>query len=804
MKIKTKLFLNVAMVAGISITISATSYVGMTFIKDKLSFLTEKSTPFQIKTLELQRSSQAAAADLVKVSVAKSKAELAGYKSDFAGSLEAVKKVQDSLEGMSSEKYSVYSDLQESYDSLTDTVSKSISSNEEASQANKVMSQQLAGAINSLKALDSKVKALQSKSTTTYASSVEDRDAMSERTASMAMVKTHLRDVMIVILQSQKGGTDKYRTQTKTVFARIQQNSNVRNIPRIQEEVKKLAAKAEDYYSAKASDPAKADTLIAEIQKGMDGLIEMFDDELDTVSGKFAEATGKQGKNFAQSSAAVNALSINAELVASGLSLDGLIVRIANANSKAEVDSLLSQISTQYNKISKASNALEQTLKKANATSEVKYLHQAVGSLSSVYNSTTSQEGFAAKIKTSIDLRDKAISESGKLRDIVIALAEKGKKTEASAQGEQEKSIAAVNSMIRKSLGLILTIGLLAVAFGLGFGYWMYRGISIPLSHLMDTAREIASGNLRCEVSSEGTDEIGQVQAEMSRMVGSLQDIAKKIGMATDIMASNSEELSSTSRILEQSTDAQTSRIEQSAVAMAEMSQTTNAISDNANSTAATASAMKATAGQGRAKMHSAVKELHQFADTIKSSSAEVEMLGAQSEKIHGMVELINDIADQTNLLALNAAIEAARAGEHGLGFAVVADEVRKLSSRTAEATAEIKGNVASMAAGVEKTIKLIKDENTSVDKVVTIVNQSVTSIDEMVENMDRITEMIDQIAVAAHQQSATSDDISNMMNSIAEVAKEIKTAFVDVKNSSQSLATTASDLNDTTKWFRI
>src|SRR5690606_4793602 len=71
--------------------------------------------------------------------------------------------------------------------------------------------------------------------------------------------------------------------------------------------------------------------------------------------------------------------------------------------------------------------------------------------------------------------------------------------------------------------------------------------------------------------------------------------------------------------------------------------------------------------------------------DSIQTTTATVDDLQENLQKVNTLLLGIEDIANQTNLLALNAAIEAARAGEQGRGFAIVAEEVRKLAEQSSE-----------------------------------------------------------------------------------------------------------------------
>jgi methyl-accepting chemotaxis protein len=88
--------------------------------------------------------------------------------------------------------------------------------------------------------------------------------------------------------------------------------------------------------------------------------------------------------------------------------------------------------------------------------------------------------------------------------------------------------------------------------------------------------------------------------------------------------------------------------------------------------------------------------------DDARSMNEAIARLRDVTGSIGTVVGLIADIAAQTNLLALNATIEAARAGEAGRGFAVVASEVKSLATQTANATQDIAGQIALLAASAE------------------------------------------------------------------------------------------------------
>jgi methyl-accepting chemotaxis protein len=122
-----------------------------------------------------------------------------------------------------------------------------------------------------------------------------------------------------------------------------------------------------------------------------------------------------------------------------------------------------------------------------------------------------------------------------------------------------------------------------------------------------------------------------------------------------------------------------------------------------------------------------------------------IEALGAQSERISSIVQVIRGIAEQTNLLALNAAIEAARAGEQGRGFAVVADEVRNLAARTSQATVEINDVVRLNHDLATQAVSGMAGSKQHAEKGVQLVNQAGEMILKIRDEAQRVVDAIGQ-----------------------------------------------------------
>ncbi|TWJ33475.1 methyl-accepting chemotaxis protein [Geobacter argillaceus] len=798
MTIRAKLTANVLLVVVMIGAVAATSFLGMRFVKEKLSYLTEKSTPFQLRTIEFQRAVQTVTSDLTKVGASHSHDEFVSSRKEADASLLAAREAQKTLETMSGERLSTSDDLAAIAGELTSVTENRLKAENEATKAGQQTTQRLKETTARLKELDSQIKALQVSRSKAYSTSADNKDAILTRVRSLEMLKTTLKELKLSIYETNRKGA---KSDPGKLLNKAVQNSFVRSNPKILAEVKSLAAKIEEITKAR---DAGSDSRLADVNTRLDALIDDISDEADNEDEKYSAITGKQGGFQSQAAIAVTSLAANSELVALGISVEGFATRLFTVNSPKDLDIIAAETNTAFAKINTVYKNLDTSLKKIGAAREQKMLAAAVASLNGTRTILFAEEGIITKLKRKMEMEAKATAVAAKLRGIVTAQAEQGKRTAAGAQEGQEKAIATVNRIVRFNTALIGGIGIASIIIGVFFGFWIYRSVAGPLQQLLGASAQVAKGDLTGNLSDVSNDEVGEVQAKVGEMVGNLRGMVGNINDVSRDLNSSSEELSRTAVELQEGASLQTGQIEQAVTAMAEMTQTTLEVARNSSETADAAQKMKQVAEQGKGAMTETVHEMDRFALSVREASARVESLGDQSQQINEVVSLIKDIADQTNLLALNAAIEAARAGDMGRGFAVVADSVRALAERTTASTEEISHMVGGMQQSVAHAVQFMHQESSSLDKVVIHVNQTLAAIDEIVDYVGQVTDMVQRTAVAAEQQSSTSEEINHNMTAIDAVTRKLFLAFREVQTSSSSLSQLAQKLNDKVSWFKV
>jgi methyl-accepting chemotaxis protein len=369
-----------------------------------------------------------------------------------------------------------------------------------------------------------------------------------------------------------------------------------------------------------------------------------------------------------------------------------------------------------------------------------------------------------------------------------------------------------------RTMSFLLTClgGLVVVGFGVVI---IARSVARPLSAITATIKRVAEGNEDVEIPhANRADEIGALARAIhifqeamgrNRNLNSqvLQDARAREERARHIETSVEEFRGAIGDVLRAVTT--------NASAMRETAQSITRVASDANGRAAAAATATEQASSNVNAVASAAEELSASVEEIgrqvrqsaavveqagqrtEKSVAEIESLAAATQRIDGVLNLIQTIAEQTNLLALNATIEAARAGEAGRGFAVVAHEVKALAEQTAKATSEIGQNVGLIQSSTRTAVDSVRE----IGHAVHDINEVTSNIASAVGQQDAATREISSNAQSAAQGNETL--VANI-GSLSQAIGETNKAASSVLSASSDLTATAETLSrEVDKFFR-
>jgi methyl-accepting chemotaxis protein len=382
---------------------------------------------------------------------------------------------------------------------------------------------------------------------------------------------------------------------------------------------------------------------------------------------------------------------------------------------------------------------------------------------------------------------------------------------------ERSKRLAQQTDANHELAFLLTCLGVLALGVVVIGVLIIARSIARPLSVITATIKQVADGADNVEVPhTDRADEIGA----LARAIQIFKEAMDRNRNLNSQVLQDSQAREERARYIEQSVEAfqgamkgVVRAVTDSASSMRNTAQSIAKVASDASGQAVVAAgateqasrSVNAVAGAAEelsASVEEISRQVRQSASVVEQtgqrtdkSVTEIESLAAATQRIDGVLNLIQTIAEQTNLLALNATIEAARAGDAGRGFAVVAHEVKALAEQTAKATTEIGQNVGMIQTSTRNAVEAVRE----IGSAVRDINEVTSSIASAVGQQDAATR---EISVNAQMAAQGNETLVVNIGSLGDAIGETTKAASSVLSASTDLTSTAEILSREVEQF--
>ncbi len=376
---------------------------------------------------------------------------------------------------------------------------------------------------------------------------------------------------------------------------------------------------------------------------------------------------------------------------------------------------------------------------------------------------------------------------------------------------ERSKRIAQQTETNRQLAFLLTCLGGLALVLVAVGVFITARMVARPLSVITSTIRQVAEGTEGVQVPHTNRgDEIGALARAIQIFQEAMdrnRNLNSQVLLDSKARELRTQQIETSVEAFRGAIGSVLGAVNDNASAMRDTAETISGVASDASGRAGAAArateqassnvfAVASAAEQLSASIEEIGRQVRQSAEVVEQagqrtekSVAEIESLAAATQRIDGVLTLIQAIAEQTNLLALNATIEAARAGEAGRGFAVVAHEVKALAGQTAKATSEIGQNISLIQASTRNAVEAVREIGTAVREI----NDVTANIAGAVGQQDAATREISQNAqLAADGNSTLVDNIGSLNEAIENTnrgASSVLAASSDLASTAQMLS---------------
>ncbi|WP_137170370.1 methyl-accepting chemotaxis protein [Marinomonas sp. FW-1] len=335
---------------------------------------------------------------------------------------------------------------------------------------------------------------------------------------------------------------------------------------------------------------------------------------------------------------------------------------------------------------------------------------------------------------------------------------------------------------LKKTVYTTLTIvSVIALIVGGILGLLLSKVIVRPINNMVKLMHDIAEGegDLTQRLPAKSNDELAELAKGINLFISHIDKTFSAVLSSVTRLKPISEDMAEVNGRLSSAATQQRHQAEKVNDCLQETNESTQKVELELE-------AINQASLQGNTTVLSSTKVVNKVAGSMTELSGDITQavdalskLKGDTDRIAGIIDVINSIAEQTNLLALNAAIEAARAGEAGRGFAVVADEVRSLASKTRQSTDEVASMVGAIQTGTQEVVKRMENSKSNADHSLESVQDATQSLSQVKMAMETISDKVEQIATA----------ITSQQNNFLEVNShydEMKASFVEINKQTE------------------
>lgn len=351
---------------------------------------------------------------------------------------------------------------------------------------------------------------------------------------------------------------------------------------------------------------------------------------------------------------------------------------------------------------------------------------------------------------------------------------------------------------------IVIVLIVLAVAVAIVIALVISRSINAPLEQAVDSARQIADGDLTQRIDKDGDDELTRLAEALQQMQQKLRDAIGHIASSASQLASAAEELNAVTDESARAIQQQNDEVQQAATAITEMSSAVDEVAATAMQTSDASAQSANLAKDGSQKVTQTRAVIGKMNTEVQQSVTVINVLAEKVSSINQVLEVIRSVAEQTNLLALNAAIEAARAGDAGRGFAVVADEVRSLAHRTQTSTGEIEQMIQQVQGSVREAVGAMGLISQNAGDAQNVAEEAAAALSRIAENITSISDQNHVIASAAEEQSKVAREIDRNIITISDLANQTSAGSQQTSASATELSRLAIQLNELVNRFKV